>query len=204
MPNSLHLHRKVPTQSFWLKLNMGVITRLVGQKVRCSSPNSSELIKWVQINAPTLHSTRPAFKSQMDSWFRILKNTHGEHLHLDHLMPFIKWWNFFTNLSSHDTLSFSDEGAFGAHAVLPAAVTFVALQGADHSMVAAPGAFGRPRVFIIAADHHCGGGRWLVGAVLTDSKVVHGTGTAGGVGHHIHHSDCWGGGTSWLEYTDSL
>ena len=52
------------------------------------------------------------------------------------------------NLGGHDPLSFRDEGALGAHAVLPLAVPLVPLQRAHHPVVAAPGAFRGARVLV--------------------------------------------------------
>jgi hypothetical protein len=50
-----------------------------------------------------------------------------------------------TYLSRHDALPLGYERAFGAHAVAPPAVAFVALEGGDDAVVPAPGALRGPR-----------------------------------------------------------
>ena len=90
-------------------------------------------------------------------------------------------------LGCHDSLSFSNQSAFRAHAVLPSAVSLVSFQSADHPVIAATGTFRRSRVLVVAAYQHCSRCS-LVGTVLIDTEVIHGTGTSRSwVWDHVHH-----------------
>ena len=56
------------------------------------------------------------------------------------------------HLRRHDALALGDQGALGAHAVLPAAVALVALERGHHAVVAAASALGRAGVLLGGAQ----------------------------------------------------
>ena len=51
-----------------------------------------------------------------------------------------------SHLRSHDALAFGDERAFGAHTIAPSAISFVAFEGGNDSVIATTRAFRRPRI----------------------------------------------------------
>ena len=60
----------------------------------------------------------------------------------------------YTYLGRHYSLSFCDQGTFWAETVFPTAITLVAFESADNSMIPASGALGSAWKFVSRSENH--------------------------------------------------
>ena len=89
--------------------------------------------------------------------------------HNQHKLYYLSLLSAKSHLSGHDALPFSDERAFGASTVPPAAVALVSFKGRHDAVIAAPGAFRRPLVALGCAEEQSGRGS---GSRRRNSSVV--------------------------------